>query len=306
MGKNKELMTRVTTAAVYVGIMLVFIIPGRWVPLIPVILSAAVAFLSAFEKGQAIRLQMPGVRVLFPAVLSVLLGLLALLGILEGTLLRGLPSSIDASVNTVVAPRIFGFYALFMLFILPMTGLFRMWRKGPSILPETVAESAITLTSSLPLASAIALLFGSRTGWSWFVLATLTAWISDTFSYFAGRLLGHMRFSPALSPKKTWEGTIGGILGTILLYLLYFPAVIGKASGYSTGLSIAFSLFAAILMSLSATLGDLQSSAVKRWCGIKDFGTLLPGHGGISDRFDSISATLPAMLLLALLAGAVL
>ena len=87
---------------------------------------------------------------------------------------------------------------------------------------------------------------------------------------------------------------------------MYFPAVIGKASGYSTGLSIAFSLFAAILMSLSATLGDLQSSAVKRWCGIKDFGTLLPGHGGISDRFDSISATLPAMLLLALLAGAVL
>ena len=115
-------------------------------------------------------------------------------------------------------------------------------------------------------------------------------------------MLGRVKFSPVLSPNKTWEGTLGGVVATIVLYLIYFPLVIGKRMGYTTGASIAFAFIAAVVMSLVATLGDIRSSALKRWCGIKDFGSLLPGHGGVTDRFDSLSTTLPAILLLAVLA----
>ncbi len=306
MLSNKELTTRVITAAAYVGVMVIFILPGLWVPLIPILLMMAVVFMSAFEKSQAVRLRMPGLSVLSVAILSVLLGLTALGGILKGTLLRGLTASIDPSVNTVVAPRILGYYALILFLVLPAASLFRVWRTGTDTLPQTVAEAAIILSSSLPLASTIALLYGCRFGWRWLVLAILAAWVSDTCAYFAGRFLGRLRLAPALSPNKTWEGLVGGILGTAALFLLYFPPLIGGPSGYSKGISLALALVAALVMSLAASFGDLKNSAVKRWCGIKDFGSLLPGHGGISDRFDSIFASLPTMLLIALLAGLIL
>ncbi|HPX93807.1 MAG TPA: phosphatidate cytidylyltransferase [Bacillota bacterium] len=306
MKKIDELTVRVITAAIYVGIMIVFIVPGLWAPVVPLVLLAAVAFLSAFEKGQAVRLRLPQVTPLPAAVTSVLLGLLSFLGISRGSFLRGIAWTLDPSVNTLIAPKIFGYFALLALFILPMISLIQMWRKGVELLPSTLAMTAIVFSSAVPLAASVALLYGCRYGWHWFVLAILTAWVSDTCAYFAGRFLGRMRFAPAISPRKTWEGTMGGVVGTIALYLIYFPLVIGKRTGYATGASFAFATVAAVLMSLSASLGDLQSSALKRWCGIKDFGALLPGHGGISDRFDSIFTALPAMLLLAILAGAIL
>ena len=306
MSNKDELMVRVITAAIYVGVMVVFIVPGLWAPVVPILLFAVVAFLSAYEKSQAIRLRMPEVKPLFPAVTSVLLGLLSLLGILKGSFLRGRSWASDPSFYCLLAPRIFGYFALLALFVLPMSSLFMVWRKGTENLPSTVAVSAVALSSATPLAASIALLYGTRYGWHWLVLAILTAWVSDTGSYFAGKYLGRMRFAPGISPKKTWEGTVGGVVAAIVLYLIYFPLVIGKRTGYPTGASFAFAVIAAVIMSLVSTFGDLQSSALKRWSGIKDFGALLPGHGGISDRFDSIFTSLPAMLLLAILAGAIL
>jgi len=302
MLKDKELRTRVITAAIYVAVMIAFIVPGLWVPFLTVMLYSVVTFITAFEKSKAVNLRIGDVSILPVAVVSVVSGLLGLLGILEGTFLRGLPSIVDASVNTIVAPRIIGYFAAISLLILPLITLFRMWRRGADIYPTIVAETKIVISSSFPLASVIALLYGVKCGWHWFSLAVLTTWISDTAAYFVGKYFGRMKFSPVLSPNKTWEGTIGGVAGTMILYMIYFPLVIGKRMGYTTGASFAFAIIAAVTMSLIATLGDIKSSALKRWCGIKDFGSLLPGHGGVSDRFDSLSAALPAMLLLAILA----
>ena len=105
-----------------------------------------------------------------------------------------------------------------------------------------------------------------------------------------------------LSPTKTWEGTLGGLLATIIFYLIYVPLLIGKPLGFQTTGSLLFAFIAAVLMSAVSTFGDLTSSAIKRWCNIKDFGTLLPGHGGISDRFDSLKTAVPTMLAIATLA----
>ncbi len=302
MLQNKELRTRVITAAVYVAVMIAFIVPGLWVPFLTVMLFAVVTFMTAFEKSNAVNLRIGNISPWTMAVTSVVAGLLGFLGILEGTFLRGLPSLVDASVNTVVAPRIIGYFAAITLLILPLATLFRMWRRGAETYPTTIAETKIVVSSALPLASAIALLYGVKCGWHWLVLAVLTTWISDTAAYFVGKFFGRMKFSPALSPNKTWEGTIGGVAGTMILYLIYFPLVIGKRMGYSTGASLAFAVVAGVTMSIISTLGDVRSSALKRWCGIKDFGSLLPGHGGVSDRFDSLSTALPAMLLLSILA----
>ncbi|HNZ63211.1 MAG TPA: phosphatidate cytidylyltransferase [Bacillota bacterium] len=302
MLKNKELRTRVITAAIYVAVMIAFILPGLWVPFLTVLLYAAVTFMTGFEKSKAVKLRLQSISMLPVAIASVVIGLFGFLGMLKGTFLRGLAAGVDPSVNTVIAPRIVGYFAMFALLLLPLAGLIRLWRGGAEKLPLTVAEAVLVISSAIPLTAVIALLYGVKFGWHWFVLAVLTAWVSDTAAYFAGNMLGRMKFSPVLSPNKTWEGTLGGVVATIVLYLIYFPLVIGKRMGYTTGASIAFAFIAAVVMSLVATLGDIRSSALKRWCGIKDFGSLLPGHGGVTDRFDSLSTTLPAILLLAILA----
>jgi phosphatidate cytidylyltransferase len=302
MLKNKELRTRITTAAIYVAVMIIFIVPGLWVPFLTVLFYAIVTFMIGLEKAKAVNLRLGNISLRSVVVASVVVGLFGLFGILGGTFLRGLPSAVDVSVNAVVAPRIIGYFALFALLLLPLVTLTRMWRRGADLYPTTIAEIMIVISSAFPLVSTIALLYGVKCGWHWFVLAVLTTWVSDTAAYFVGKLFGRIKFSPVLSPNKTWEGTLGGIAGTMILYLIYIPLVIGNRFGFPPGISLAFAVVAALLMSTASTLGDVKSSALKRWCGIKDFGSLLPGHGGVTDRFDSLSTALPAMLLMSILA----
>lgn len=302
MLKNKELKTRVITAAIYVAVMVAFIVPGLWVPFLTVILYAFVTFMIGLERAKAVNLRLGNISIMPVAVASVVMGLTGLFGILGGTFLRGLPSAVDVSVSAVVAIRIVGYFALISLLVLPFATLFRMWKRGADLYPTTIAEIMLVISSAFPLASAIALLYGVKCGWHWFVLALLTTWMSDTAAYFVGKMFGRMKFSPALSPNKTWEGTLGGVAGTMILYLIYFPLVIGKRMGLTTGISLAFSVVAALIMSAASTLGDVKSSALKRWCGIKDFGSLLPGHGGVTDRFDSLSTALPTALLMSIIA----
>jgi phosphatidate cytidylyltransferase len=110
---------------------------------------------------------------------------------------------------------------------------------------------------------------------------------NDTFAYVFGVLLGKHKLAPHISPKKTWEGFIGGLVFTAIggalafRYLLEFDARIGAAVG--------------VMGVITATVGDLIESAIKRDLAIKDMGTLLPGHGGMLDRIDSALLTAPAL-----------
>jgi len=108
----------------------------------------------------------------------------------------------------------------------------------------------------------------------------LTVVAIDTFGYLIGRFFGKTRFAPGVSPKKTWEGFIASVIGALLVGVSSAYFLIGT----SVGLAIIFSL--AIL--LAAVLGDLSESLIKRDLGIKDMGDILPGHGGVMDRLDSM------------------
>lgn len=122
-------------------------------------------------------------------------------------------------------------------------------------------------------------------------LPFLTAWFTDTFAYFVGIYMGRVKLCPKVSPKKTVEGAIGGIIGSIVLSTL---------SGFimiNLGLEIKIIHFVitGFLCGIASEIGDLAASYIKRYTGIKDFGNIIPGHGGILDRFDSILFTAPVI-----------
>lgn len=124
------------------------------------------------------------------------------------------------------------------------------------------------------------------------------AWISDVFAYFTGRLFGKHKLIPEISPKKTVEGAVGAVVCTTLLMLLY-----GWIVTLCTTLTANYIVLAVsgAILSVVGQIGDLIASFVKRERGVKDYGTLLPGHGGIMDRFDSILTVSGATMIIVLL-----
>ncbi len=115
-------------------------------------------------------------------------------------------------------------------------------------------------------------------------LTFIGTWASDTFAYFIGSSMGRHRLCPDISPKKSIEGFIGGIIGTMLCM---------GALGAWLGFSLPVMLVLGAAVAVIGTLGDLVESCFKRYVGIKDSGTLIPGHGGVLDRFDSMMFTAP-------------
>jgi phosphatidate cytidylyltransferase len=138
---------------------------------------------------------------------------------------------------------------------------------------------------------------GIEPGVAWIYTICAITWIQDTAAYFVGRRFGRTQMAPILSPKKTWEGAAGGLIGSILAGAICVPLL---------GLPIA--LFEGALLGLVGgivgPLGDLSESLIKRQVGLKDAGNLIPGHGGILDRADSLLFTAPILYyLIKLLAG---
>ena len=126
------------------------------------------------------------------------------------------------------------------------------------------------------------------------LIPLVAAWSGDSLALITGMLCGRHKLNERISPNKTVEGFFGGIAGGVIGMLIY--GLILRAVGKEAPLAL-FALIGAV-GALSGTLGDLSLSYVKRCCGIKDFGALMPGHGGILDRFDSVLFALPLCWLL--------
>ena len=128
-------------------------------------------------------------------------------------------------------------------------------------------------------------------------LVYICAWGNDTFAYLAGRAFGKHKMSPILSPKKSVEGFFGGIAGAALLGFIYGKVFQDSLASFGSPAIACLVIGAA--GALLAVVGDLAASAIKRDTGIKDYGWIIPGHGGVLDRFDSILYTAPAVYILA-------
>jgi len=140
----------------------------------------------------------------------------------------------------------------------------------------------------LPTWAAIALLHGSDPhGPRWALFAVFLVWAADTFAYFAGSRIGGPKLAPSISPGKTWAGFFGGLIGAMLICVPALPLLGLEWS------ALPLLLLLGLLTALASVIGDLFESLIKRHSGAKDSGHLIPGHGGVMDRIDSIVAAVP-------------
>ena len=156
-------------------------------------------------------------------------------------------------------------------------------------------EVAFTFTMSMLLSyafSCFSLVAHQKHGLFFLMFALNCAWISDAGAYFIGSAFGKHKLAPKISPHKTIEGAIGGVLSSIVvtvLLVLIYPRVFDPSW---EGSMLRLILFTALL-SVVGIIGDLTASYLKRSAGLKDFGNIMPGHGGVMDRFDSLLVIMP-------------
>lgn len=158
-------------------------------------------------------------------------------------------------------------------------------------------DAGVTALGGLYAGMGFHLMMTARAQSFWVILyALLIVWITDSGAYLIGRKLGRHKLAPHVSPNKTWEGSIGGSVVSVIvagLYLAFAPV--------SFSYSLPVMLLLSLLFSVGGQIGDLIESAFKRHYGVKDSGRILPGHGGILDRFDSLLFVLPLMHLFGLI-----
>ena len=230
--------------------------------------TAAVVLLAAWEWANLAGIAAPGRRLLVVASLA---GLLALCWA-SGAVLSTWPLWLGALGWLVNLYWVTGYPA-------------RLAQWG-----STGMRLAMGLWVLLPTWVGFSVLRESGAAWLLFVL--LLVWGADIGAYFVGRALGRHKLAPRVSPGKTWEGVAGGLAVTTLL-------AIGFASWQGLGLAGGLLLLlATALVTLASVLGDLLESMLKRHRGIKDSSQLLPGHGGVLDRVDSLTAAVPLFALL--------
>ena len=158
-----------------------------------------------------------------------------------------------------------------------------------------IAEVFLAVTYVVMSFTALCLLRYIRNGTWCFFLVFLSAWGTDVGAYCVGSLIGKHKLLPKVSPKKSIEGAVGGTVFAILLFMLY-----GFAVSKFTELTPNYLLLGidGVMLSVISQIGDLIASLIKREYGVKDYGKILPGHGGIMDRFDSILAvSLPLVMM---------
>lgn len=156
---------------------------------------------------------------------------------------------------------------------------------------------------SFPLFCLVCAILFIPKGWFYMVIGLFAPWATDTFAYFTGVTLGKHKIVPHISPKKTWEGCIGGTVFCSVCVTAYCCLVVYRVDDIKMDLlpyGVIVCLLG-ILISIMSQLGDWFASVIKRRTGIKDFSNLFPGHGGMLDRFDSVFFTLPTSLLLAII-----
>jgi phosphatidate cytidylyltransferase len=185
-------------------------------------------------------------------------------------------------------PILFAISYVYMFLVFVIT----MFSKGDVKFSQAAELVALTIYVLIGFLSIVLLRRGVDMGQYLYLLIFLGAWMTDTGAYFVGVFFGKHKLIPEVSPKKTVEGAFGGVLGCILGYVI-FGVVIDMF--FNVTVNYLALILLAVGISVISQCGDLVASYVKRERGIKDYGFIFPGHGGIMDRFDSIIAVAPTI-----------
>ena len=184
---------------------------------------------------------------------------------------------------------VFSLFVLLMFYLFAVA-VFARRTLSFSELAASYLSSFYVITSFL----AILLIRYGEHGHLYYLLCLIGPWVTDIFAYFTGYFFGKHKLIPEISPKKTVEGSIGGMLFCVIAFLCF-----GFFAQRETGTAPDYVLLGVLglLVSVLSQIGDLFASLLKRERGIKDFGNIFPGHGGIMDRFDSVLAVCPLLLI---------
>ncbi|MBO5269768.1 MAG: CDP-archaeol synthase [Clostridia bacterium] len=207
------------------------------------------------------------------------------------------PTCIYLSVNNIVSLPLEGICLLSMFVLIIWTYPSAVFSKGTVAVTDACTASLGSIYIIAGLNSILFIRQGLEAGVYIFPLIFLGAWITDSAAYFCGRAFGKHKLIPEVSPKKTVEGSVGGIIFCVIFFALYGLLVqfmIGKGEVSVNYVALLVSSF---FISVVSQIGDLAMSLLKRHYGIKDFGKIMPGHGGVLDRFDSILAASTILLI---------
>lgn len=214
------------------------------------------------------------------APLGYLAGILILLAPQRDLLLLFVLSALAAMCLQLSAPDHRKGFARASALVLGIVYIFGSWKTG------------ILLHDGAPQPGA----FGVPAGHHWLMFGLMVNWIGDTGAYYVGKNFGRHKMAPAISPGKSWEGAVASAITGILFGVIYLPLTIRGTSPLQAGLL-------ALAANAAGQVGDLAESAIKRGAGVKDSGSLLPGHGGMMDRVDSSMFALPVLYALSTLLG---
>lgn len=196
-------------------------------------------------------------------------------------------SAVLIALSLAFIEQVNGLFFVVLLLVAALYALVDRQRGGADY--HGLSQALATFYVGIGLGSLAALRL-SQPSWLLILLAFLNVWTTDSAAYLVGRRFGRHHLAPRISPNKTWEGALAGSLCGMLVCSTYMALALHI--NYSVALGLAF------IFTVLAQLGDLLESALKRWGGIKDTSNILPGHGGILDRFDSLMLTAPFILLL--------
>lgn len=205
-------------------------------------------------------------------------------------------SAIIFFIVYLVANKSFPLIAMALVGGFPLVWfVIEMYSKSSTPFTNIAINSMALYYLAVPLSSASLLVYNTgEYSWNFLLAIMVFAWANDSMAYVFGSQFGKHKLLERISPKKTWEGFVGGLLGAILfsyIVSLAFPPLTGYNTPWSRYLALA------IITSVTSTYGDLAESMIKRNLDIKDSGNALPGHGGFLDRFDGLIFSLPACTL---------
>ena len=194
-------------------------------------------------------------------------------------------------------PGIVPIAALLLLIASPFILLAAGMRRDSLSQALPASASSFLLLPYVGLSLAMMVRVRSHSNGALFLLCLmLLVWCGDIAAYYVGRAIGKHKLAPRISPGKTWEGAVASVIGAVIVGMLLFHSVIPIAAPSAIAPLWFVALFA-ICVNAAAQVGDLVESALKRGAGMKDSGTLLPGHGGVLDRIDALLFALPVGLL---------